>query len=769
MFPRHSLWAAALALLALLVAAPRSGAVMAVDPVASPAATTTTTTTTTSLPTWRNLYDWPAGHGSFGWNSFTSSDDPADYGFARGTADGPGLWLWPTGQDRSYTPPTVAEWRYEAPGTTRALSVDVELDYAPRLLSNHCVNLILRDGSGGVRAQTGFCNTPADHSDGARPITHLSIADPDPDAPLAKQVAIGFSVKCDKPNPPDCTKTISNANSIQDGVEIRTVDMTLVDDDQPVPAPAGEWFDLRGRFVDGKHQHALAMAADDAGAGVTHVAAEEVGVGQLDAADAPCDPTHHTAALDNRICPASFSAPTTIDATPLSEGKHTYRETAQDLAGNDGASAEWVVFVDRTGPTTPSEIAAARDPDTGVAAIEWEPGDDPLLADGSPPSGVVAAQFRYRQGAGAWSDWETDPDAFEIPAATPGAVYEVQIQSFDGVGNASPTADATITIPVVTPPTQAEIDHYNADTFSNDTRPEDPGGLDAPIGADGSGDAYDWPDGGADDDRPPSAARSASLAAGCTCDPPECIGPYLNQQSTDCPTLGNPYAETERKEEDQRCYGSYALQIRRVYGRDKEVQWCPTDEGEDADWTWVYRLRRKYEPGHPVWYVGITKDMNVRCRAHGYPATDRTYCNPLMRVPSRGVALAVEQSLMEAYGFGPRSKLAGKNIDYDDPTEDRFETIGGWLSGRPPALSNHRRNFSAKRFALLYRTAVKEGYLYLWLWPTDSRAIRNPHYPPGTAFWWPNFPGRDAVDVDTVQHWYDRLETKPIGFRRFVI
>src|SRR3954454_2752739 len=112
---------------------PVGRAVTAPDTTTSPQ-TTIAAAGTPALAAWRNLYDWPAGHGHFGWNEFSSAPDPADYGFARGTADGPGLWVWPTGDDRTYTPPTVAEWRYPAPGTTRARSVAVELDYAPRLL-----------------------------------------------------------------------------------------------------------------------------------------------------------------------------------------------------------------------------------------------------------------------------------------------------------------------------------------------------------------------------------------------------------------------------------------------------------------------------------------------------------------------------------------------------------------------------------------------------------------------------------------------------------
>ena len=417
-------------------------------PAPDAAATVAGTSVSSALPTWRNLYDWTAGHGHVGWNSFTSDTDPAAYAFAKGRAEGPGLWLWPTGEDRTYAPPARAEWRYQAPGTTRALSVDVELDYAPRLLSNHCVNLILRDADGVTRASSGFCNTPGDHSNGARPITHLSVADPSPDSPLAKQVAIGFSVKCDKPEPSECAKNISNANADQDGVHIRKVDMTLVDDDQPVPAPTGEWFDLRDKYVNGNATHGVTMAASDDGSGITRVGVEELGVGELDHRESFCDATHHTPELNNRLCPVSLSSPTTIDARPLAEGKHTYRENAQDVAGNVGASDPWVVYIDRTPPPAPHDFNVDIDQDDTTAIVGWAQDADPDLIDGSPGSGVASWQSRFRPAGGDWSAWTTSTDdQIAIPNANPGQTFDIEVNAQDAVGNTSEVASATVVVP----------------------------------------------------------------------------------------------------------------------------------------------------------------------------------------------------------------------------------------------------------------------------------------------------------------------------------
>src|SRR5437660_1352182 len=78
---------------------------------------------TTTLPTWTNLYDWPAGHGYAGWQSTTSAA-PGAYGMQTALGGNPGLWLWPVGGQRYG--PGYAEWTYTAPGTTRVLSATID-------------------------------------------------------------------------------------------------------------------------------------------------------------------------------------------------------------------------------------------------------------------------------------------------------------------------------------------------------------------------------------------------------------------------------------------------------------------------------------------------------------------------------------------------------------------------------------------------------------------------------------------------------------------
>jgi hypothetical protein len=404
----------------------------------------------TPLPTWRNTYDWPAGHGYVGMASGSSAADPAAYSFARGLPGAPGAWLWPTG-GRRYSP-AFAGYSYSAPGTTRILSAVVRLTYPPRLLSHHCVHVFLTDGALERDGKT-FCKPPGPPAgEGA---VEIALGDPAAN-PTAKQLALRLELPCAHSNRRACDKNIPVADPRQNGVRFERVDMTLVDDDRPVPMPAGDWFDLRGRYVNGMRRHNLTLAARDAGSGIARVAAEEIGVGELEARRAPCDPRHHTPALGTRICPASFSADVQVDATKLSEGKHTYRETALDVAGNSGASNPWDVYVDRTPPSTATELDAVLNSESGAAHVRWDPAADPPLRDGSPGSGVAGYLVRYRR-AGSWSGWQFTPEPrLVIPGSHEGEVLEVEVRSQDAVGNLSPVLAASVTVDAFEPATEED-------------------------------------------------------------------------------------------------------------------------------------------------------------------------------------------------------------------------------------------------------------------------------------------------------------------------
>ena len=430
----------------------------------------------TDLPTWPSLYAWQSGDGYTGWFQRLAGG-ATGYQFATGIPGRPGVWVWPGGPAR-YSAGS-AGWHFAAPGTTRILSASISLTYDPRLLSHHCVSVALRDAAGLERDGTQFCRPPAPPRGTGK--VEVALGDPDMN-PTSTDLAIDLVVPCRaKPTVPakpakrskpakrtkrsgkgrkharraqtqpnaagGCPKHIPLARGIKDRLRVTTVDMVLVDDDAPGPAPAGEWYDLREQYVNGRHQHGLTVAASDAGSGVAHLGAEEIGAGVVAEADAPCDPHHHTTELGSRICPASYSFGTTVDATQLAEGRHSYRETARDLAGNTGASESWSVFVDRTPPSLASNFGALLDSWTGAARVSWDGVADPDLHDGSPGSGLAGYSLRYKREGSDWTDWQmVTPAAIDVPDSHAGETIELEVRSVDNVGNASEVAAATVVV-----------------------------------------------------------------------------------------------------------------------------------------------------------------------------------------------------------------------------------------------------------------------------------------------------------------------------------
>jgi hypothetical protein len=388
----------------------------------------------TALPTWRNLYDWPGGHGFVG---IDPNGDRSLYSFAAGLPSGPGAWVWPSG-GHTY-PSGAAAWDYVAPGTTRALRATVQLAYPPRLLSHHCIAVSLFDAGGAERNATRFCRPPQPPTSNPA-VVDLQIADRQTGSPATKRVSLRIELPCAKAT--GCTKTIPVADAVNDGLQIRSLDMTLVDDDAPVLRPSGAFWDLRDHYIDGKQTYPLTVAASDAGAGLTRTGFEEPAVGESYHYNPTCDPTHKTPALGARICPPDASTETVVDTRPMPEGKHLFRETAQDLAGNLGATAPWAVLVDRTPPAAPK--LQFTTPDEGSAQATWEPSVDPDLVDGNPGSGLAGYRIRSRVGDGAWSDWQQlgadaqiSDEIFDQPDGTPVAFEAVAI---DAVGNLSDVA-----------------------------------------------------------------------------------------------------------------------------------------------------------------------------------------------------------------------------------------------------------------------------------------------------------------------------------------
>ena len=389
-----------------------------------------------SLPVWDSAYHWDDGHGYVGWRPQTLAGDPFAYSFAEGLAGRPGLWLWLTG-DREYRP-GAGEFVFHAPGTTRIASAALRVSYRDKLFAHHCLELGLRVGSA-TQAADRHCKPPEDPASVDR--YDVSLADPS-DRPTSKEAYLRVEMPvCSNPADTPCSKHIPALDPVRNGPMARLdqVDMVLVDDDVPVVLASGSLADLAGLYIDGSAEYAATVSASDAGAGISTTRLELVGERSLGDRAASCDPTHHTASLGGAICPPEDSHEFGLDTRALAEGRHVVLASAADPAGNRGTATPWEFFIDRTAPTPPS--GTVFETEDGSAQAAWDASADPVLADGSPGSGVAGYRARHRIEDGPWFDWEVlAPDDLgtspldDVPAGTS---VHFEIESFDAVGNRS--------------------------------------------------------------------------------------------------------------------------------------------------------------------------------------------------------------------------------------------------------------------------------------------------------------------------------------------
>jgi hypothetical protein len=403
------------------------------------------TAVATSLPTWRNLYDWPNGHGYVGWHS-ASADAAGAYSFQTNLGGNYGLWLWPTG-NQEYSNGNYGEWTYTAPGTTRLSHVDLDFSYRNKLLAHHCIEIGLRTATS-VIASNVHCK-PVAPPDSQRGV-HVTLVDPSAN-PTSTVLYVRIRVDCNNTDPKPCSKNIPQLDPLTVGgyVRVTKVDMILVDDDNPVPAASGPFHDLDGLYINGRQAYDLTVWAWDAGAGITRLWSEIVGGATLTSHDSPCDPTHHTEALDARICPQEDRFTSSIDTNQFPEGESAFDARAVDPAGNVGVTPPWRIRIDRTPPTAASDIRVADyDASTRITTLAWTPGVDPDLPGGIPGSGLNRFFFRIsRDGGVSWSDSTTAdaPDA-EVEGTSLGDVLTVEIQSSDDVGNTSSPVRSSVTV-----------------------------------------------------------------------------------------------------------------------------------------------------------------------------------------------------------------------------------------------------------------------------------------------------------------------------------
>ncbi len=202
-------------------------------------------------------------------------------------------------------------------------------------------------------------------------------------------------------------------------------------------------FVFQDGYTNGVTPFVIGLSADDTPSGVKRVALQEVGHGELTSATSPCPP----ATTMPNLCPASFSSPVTINPVPLTEGSHTVRQTATDLAGNIATSTAWNLFVDRTAPGSASGVSALFDPDMAETDISWTEAVDPNLPGGVPGSGGLTYLWRVSRDGGPRSAWTptTIYPGFTLAASHSGESIVVDLQAIDAVGNAGAIITQTVT------------------------------------------------------------------------------------------------------------------------------------------------------------------------------------------------------------------------------------------------------------------------------------------------------------------------------------
>ena len=399
--------------------------------------------TTPPLPTWRDLYDWPNGHGYAGWHTNVSSQTGA-YGMQSSLGGYYGLWLWPVGgSSYSYSQGQYAEWTFTAPGTTRISTATLTLSYKNKLLAHHCIDIGFRAGNGAIVYHNEHC-TPVQPPDSQRSVT-ISLADPNGN-PTTK--VLYFRIRVDCGGASTCSKNIPALDPLQTGgyARLTKVDMTLVDDDVPVVMPSGSLYQLGSDYTNGTGSPDLTLFANDPGSGVQRGWTDISNGTTVATANAGCDPTHKTPSLDNRICPQTFEYTTQIALSNYPEGAIAFGERANDLAGTIGTSDDWTVYIDRTPPTAPSQIAEqAFEAGSGTVLVGWTDGVDPDLPDGNPGSGVGSYDFRYQVNGGTWSDWQNADGGAQVPAQL-GQTVNMEVRSIDDVGNYSGSATGSFSV-----------------------------------------------------------------------------------------------------------------------------------------------------------------------------------------------------------------------------------------------------------------------------------------------------------------------------------
>jgi hypothetical protein len=182
--------------------------------------------------------------------------------------------------------------------------------------------------------------------------------------PFTSAVIWMFTVPCEPGDSPCPEPILSNTRS---RLNVRSVQLTLTDEDFPTTTAGGALRDLAGRWTNSSEVLGLEISAHDDGSGVRTLAMTATDSAGTHVAfpptDSGCDPTHNQTpdsnppGQDNAICPADFPVQNaSANTATLPEGKVTYAVDAVDLAGNTtfagGTTTSFSLYLDRNKPAT---------------------------------------------------------------------------------------------------------------------------------------------------------------------------------------------------------------------------------------------------------------------------------------------------------------------------------------------------------------------------------------------------------------------------------
>ena len=318
-------------------------------------------------PEWDSAYDWSrqAGIGTEGWFVDPSTDvpyyntdiltEPGPLDPRDSTGFNPNVGIRITPKNGKVFPPDAgAELAWNAPGTTRIVSVDFQDVVERNDRDRQSLRLRLAGGSGPPPTDDYFAASST-----ALVRDHVMLDSPGADAAQAQIVM--FTPPCTAEEldqtPPLCPRFVpADHTSI---LKVGGASITLLDDDLPTATASGPLRDLADRWTQGTRPTAVNLDLTDAGAGIDgwHLrSTDSAGDHEIQSSPPLCDPSHNTPGQGSNICPFhTTQTGIVLDLAGLPEGQSRFRASATDYAGNtgdDGATTDaWNVYIDRTKPT----------------------------------------------------------------------------------------------------------------------------------------------------------------------------------------------------------------------------------------------------------------------------------------------------------------------------------------------------------------------------------------------------------------------------------